>query len=57
MTILLIINALLCMVPAATTAIIVTLVGAFTSPLVVFMLPGYLFYDHVSKGQIGTRHK
>ena len=47
--ILLIINAGICMIPASTTAIIVTLVGAFTSPLVTFILPGYLFYDHMSK--------
>ena len=48
---LLIINALICIVPASTTSIIITLVGAFTSPLVVFILPGYLFYDHLSKNQ------
>lgn len=46
---LLLVNAFICMVPASTTAIIVTLVGAFTSPLVVFMLPGYMFYDYVKK--------
>ena len=44
---LLLMNAFFCMVPAGTTSIIVTLVGAFTSPLVVFMLPGYMFYDYV----------
>ena len=42
-------NVLLCMIPVSTTSIIVTLVGAFTSPLVIFILPGYLFYDYVSK--------
>ena len=42
------VNVLICMIPVSTTSIIVTLVGAFTSPLVVFMLPGYLFYDQVS---------
>ena len=47
------------MIPADTTSIIVTLVGAFTSPLVVFMMPGYLFYDQVSKEQSikKTRHR
>ena len=47
--IILLVNVILCMIPVSTTSIIVTLVGAFTSPLVIFMLPGYLFYDQVSK--------
>ena len=47
--ILLVVNACISMIPGESTAIIVTLVGAFTSPLVVFMLPGYLYFDHVGQ--------
>ena len=50
-------NVILCMIPVSTTSIIVNLVGAFTSPLVIFMLPGYLFYDQVSKETEVTCHR
>ena len=40
-----------------TTQIIVTLVGAFTSPLVIFVLPGYLFFDHSRKNAEDRLHK
>ena len=45
---LLLVNVVISMIPMSTIAIIVTLVGSYTSPLVIFMLPGYLFYNHVS---------
>lgn len=45
MVLLLSINTIICMIPLQTTQIVVTLVGAFTSPLVIFVLPSYLFYD------------
>lgn len=44
-TVLLSFNTAICMIPFPTTEIVVTLIGAFTSPLVIFVLPGYLFYD------------
>ena len=44
--VLMIANALLCMSSAATTDIVITAVGSFTSPLVLFVLPSYLFYDY-----------
>jgi amino acid permease len=39
------------------TSIIVTLVGAFTSPMVIFIIPGYLFYDFASKNETSKTHK
>ena len=44
--ILLLSNTAISMVPPYANSIILNLVGAFTAPLVMFMLPGYLFYDH-----------
>ena len=46
--VLLLVNVVISMIPMSSIAIIVTLVGSYTSPLVIFMLPGYLFYNHVS---------
>ena len=57
MVILLSINTILCMIPLHTTQIVVTLVGAFTSPLVIFVLPGYLFYDQLKKSDGSSFHR
>ena len=57
MLIILGINTVLCIIPVPTTQIVVTLVGAFTSPLVIFVLPGYLFYDHLQKSGQSSAHK
>ena len=47
--VLLLVNVVISMIPVSSIAIILTLVGSYTSPLVIFMLPGYLFYNHVSQ--------
>lgn len=55
--ILLTLNAAICSIPYSLTSIIVTLVGAFTSPLVIFVIPGYLFYNYASKNETNPTHK
>ena len=54
MVLLLSLNTIICMIPYPTTNIVVTLVGAFTSPLFQFIVPGYLYYDQLKKS--GTSH-
>ena len=44
--ILMFVNLLFVLLPISILGVIVTVVGAFTSPLVIFILPGYLFYNH-----------
>ena len=44
-TVILLLNALFCCIPnSEITMIIVSLVGSLTQPLVIFVLPGYLYY-------------
>ena len=57
MLILLSINTILCIIPVSTTQIVVTLFGSFTSPLVIFVIPGYLFYDQLQKSGESSIHK
>ena len=52
--ILLLINTGISMVPPQANSIILNLVGALTAPLVMFMLPGYLFYDHSCRLEVLT---
>ena len=54
---LLCLNMGLCMIKASTTSMLITVFGSFTSPLVIFALPGYLFYHYASRKQLETRHK
>ena len=54
MVLLLTFNTVIVMVPFPTTSVVITLVGAFTSPLVIFILPGYLYYDQLRTE--GARH-
>ena len=37
--------ALLSVVPTSVSSILITAIGAFSAPMVHFILPGYLFYD------------
>ena len=50
-------NALLCMSSAATTDIVITAVGSFTSPLVLFVLPGFLFYHYSRQENLPHLHR
>ena len=40
-----------------TTQIVLTVIGAFTSPLIMFSLPGYLYYDYARKNDMETYNK
>lgn len=57
MILLLLINTCLCAIPHNSTSTIVALIGAFTSPLVIFILPGYLFYNFASKNETDAKHR
>ena len=57
MIVLLVLNTIIVMIPFPSTQIIVTLVGAFTTPLVIFILPGYLFYDQQRKSETNELNK
>ena len=50
-------NALLCMSSAATTDIVITAIGSFTSPLVLFVLPGYLYYNYSRQENLLSMHR
>ena len=50
-------NALLCMTSTATTDIVITAVGSFTSPLVLFVLPGYLFQNYSRQENLSQLHR
>ena len=50
-------NAGLCCIPnSQITSIIVALVGSLTSPLVIFVLPGYLFYKHAKDNNTNIKY-
>ena len=49
-------NTGLCMLPYSTTQIIITMIGSITSPLVIFMLPGFLFYSHSKSTGLQSIH-
>lgn len=57
LVILLLINAAVCVAYYQLITIIVTLVGALTSPMVIFIIPGYLFYDYAGKNEASKIHK
>ena len=47
-------NYVLCIVPWTTTWIFVTFIGSFSCPMVVFVLPPYLFYDLAKKSMVSS---
>lgn len=56
-SVLMLTNLILSEIPYMMTQIIVSLVGSFTSPMVIFMLPGYLFYDHARTTHLTGIHR
>ena len=55
--ILMFVNLLFVLLPISILGVIVTIVGAFTSPLVIFILPGYLYYNHACENQVKNLHR
>ena len=47
-------NALLGMLAGSFTMVVLTVVGALSSPIVLFFLPGYLFFDYLRRHDVHT---